>query len=189
MNLRDFSKVDDVDINKKAISTIRTVTLLMVIVVFSFFIYTFVGQRVTVGGSSMEPLLSDKDMLLVDKFSYIRGEPSRFDVIVFPSKTETDTLIIKRVIGLPGESVQIDENGVIYIDDEILEESYGKEVIENPGMANNPVVLGEDEYFVLGDNRNNSLDSRAEEIGVISKNSIIGKTIIRIFPFDKVGEL
>lgn len=189
MNLRDSSKIQTEDINKKAIATIRAVVFLMVVVVLSLVIYTFVGQRVTVYGSSMEPMFSDGEILIVDKWTYRSSAPDRFDVIVFPSKTEENTLLIKRIIGLPGESVQIDEEGQIYIDGKILEENFGKEIIKDPGIAKSPVVLGEEEYFVLGDNRNNSVDSRKTEVGAITKSSIVGKTVIRVLPFEKMGKL
>ena len=95
----------------------------------------------------MEPTLSDGDNLIVDKISYRFHDPERFDIIVFPFQYEKDTFYIKRIIGLPGETVQIDEEGNIMIDGEILEESYGKEVILNPGRAYEQVELGEDEYL------------------------------------------
>ena len=91
--------------------------------------------------------------------------------------------------GLPGETIYIDEEGNIYIDDEILQESYGKEVIKDAGRAYEPVVLGDDEYFVMGDNRNNSQDSRDPSVGNISRSAIIGRAWIRIWPLNKIGIL
>ncbi len=135
----------------------------------------------------MEPKLSTEDNLIVDKISYRFHDPERFDIIVFPFQYEKDTFYIKRIIGLPGETVQIDEEGNILIDGEILEESYGKEVIMNPGRAYEPVELGEDEYFVMGDNRNNSTDSREPSVGNIKREDIIGRAWLRIWPFDKFG--
>ena len=85
--------------------------------------------------------------------------------------------------------MQIDEEGNIYIDGEILEEDYGAEVISNPGRAAEPVQLGEDEYFVMGDNRNNSKDSRTEEVGNIHRDDIVGRAWVRIWPLDKIGFL
>ena len=88
---------------------------------------------------------------------------------------------------MPGETIYIDEEGNIYINDEILEEGYGKEVIENPGRAYEPITLGDDEYFVMGDNRNNSSDSRDPSVGNIKRDNIIGRAWLRIWPFDKFG--
>ena len=97
--------------------------------------------------------------------------------------------MIKRIIGLPGETVQIDENGNIYINGELLEENYGAETIQNPGRAANPITLGDDEYFVMGDNRNNSKDSRSEEVGNVKRSQIIGRAWLRIWPLNKFGLL
>ena len=135
----------------------------------------------------MEYTLSDGDNLIVDKISYRFKKPERFDIIVFPYQYEENTYYIKRIIGLPGETVQIDEDGNIYIDGEVLEESYGREVIQDPGQAIEPIKLGEDDYFVLGDNRNASADSREPSVGVIHGKDIIGRAWLRIFPFDKMG--
>ena len=94
---------------------------------------------------------------------------------------------IKRVIGLPGETVYIDEDGNIFINDVLLEENFGKERIEDPGIAINPIVLGENEYFVMGDNRNDSFGSRFSAVGNIKKENIIGRAWLRIYPFKKIG--
>lgn len=147
----------------------------------------FVGQRTQVQGSSMEPTLNDGNHLLVDKISYRFHDPERFDIVVFKFLHEPDTYYIKRVIGLPGETVQIDEEGNIYVDDALLEEHYGKETIMNPGRAIEPIKLGKDEYFVLGDNRNNSTDGRDPSVGNIKREHIIGRAWLRIWPFDKMG--
>ena len=135
----------------------------------------------------MENTLEDGDNLIVDKITYRFHEPNRFDVIVFPYQYTANTYYIKRVIGLPGETVMIDALGNIYINGELLSESYGKEAIKDPGMAANSIYLGSDEYFVLGDNRNNSSDSRDPSVGLIKRDQIIGRAWLRIFPFDKIG--
>lgn len=162
---------------------------LLVIGGLSFFIIRYVGQRTVVSGSSMETTLSDGDNLLVDKISYRFDAPKRFDIIVFPDKLEPEIYYIKRIIGLPGESVRIDEAGMIYIDGEKLSESYGREVIDSPGLAAVEIKLDEDEYFVLGDNRNDSMDSRDARIGLIEEDEIIGRAWIRIYPFQKIGRV
>ena len=135
----------------------------------------------------MEPQLRHEDNLIVDKITYRFREPERFDIIVFPFEYEDNTFYIKRIIGLPGETVQIDRDGNIFINGEILEEGYGKEVIQEPGRAYEPITLGEDEYFVLGDNRNNSSDSRDMSVGNVRRDKIIGRAWLRIWPFDRFG--
>ena len=159
-----------------------------VVVGATFLIIHFVGQRTYVSGSSMENTLSDGDNLIVDKITYRFSDPQRFDIIVFPFRYEDRVYYIKRIIGLPGETVQITD-GDIYIDGEILQESYGREVIKDSGLAAEPIVLGEDEYFVLGDNRNDSTDSRDPSVGVIHRDEIIGRAWLRIWPLDKFGVL
>lgn len=153
----------------------------------TFLIIHFVGQRTVVNGVSMQPTLSDGDNLIVDKLSYRFMDPDRFDIIVFPQGD--GRYFIKRIIGLPGENVRIDEDGSIYIDGEKLSESYGKEVIQDPGLAKDGIELGADEYFVLGDNRNDSMDSRMAEVGPIVGERIMGRAWLRIYPFDEIGFL
>ena len=152
-----------------------------------FLVTTYVGQRTRGEGHSMEPALSDGDNLIVDKISYRFHDPERFDIIIFPYQWEPNTYYIKRIIGLPGETIQIDDEGNIYIDGEVLQEHYGLERIKNPGSAREPITLGEDEYFVLGDNRNNSEDSRFTQVGVIHRDDIVGRAWLRIYPFDRIG--
>ena len=159
---------------------------ILVIIGLSYLVITFVGQRTQVSGSSMETTLSDGDQLIVDKISSRFRDPSRYDIVVFPYKYEKNTYYIKRIIGLPGETVQI-VDGYVYIDGKKLDEDYGNEVMENPGIAADPVVLGSDEYFVLGDNRNNSQDSRAANVGVIHKDDLLGRAWVRIWPLSEFG--
>lgn len=153
----------------------------------TYLLVTFVGQRTQVVGSSMETTLSDGDNLILDKISYRFHDPERYDIIVFPFQYEEDTYYVKRIIALPGETVQIDENGKIYINGEILHESYGREVIEDPGRAAAPITLANDEYFVMGDNRNNSSDSRDPSVANIKRKDLIGKAFVRIWPLQKIG--
>jgi signal peptidase I len=177
--------------NKVMKEIINTLLYLLGVLCLTWLLITFVGQRTEVDGSSMEPTLSNGDNLLVDKISYRFREPERFDIIVFSFKYKEDTYFIKRIIGLPGETVWIDEKGNIYIDGELLEESYGKEIIsaDKIGIAGEPIVVGEDEYFVLGDNRNNSKDSRTTIVGNVKKKDIIGRAFVRLWPLDKMKTL
>ena len=146
---------------------------IVLIIAFTWCVVTFVGQRTEVSGSSMETTLSDKDQLIVDKMTYRFRDPD-------------NTYYIKRIIGLPGETVQI-LSGMVYIDGMRLDEHYGDEIMENPGIAEEPLTLGEDEYFVLGDNRNNSSDSRASDVGLIHRKDLIGRAWIRVWPLSQIG--
>ena len=163
------------------------VLYIVIVLAVAYLIITFVGQRTNVSGDSMESTLQDGDQLIVDKITYRFKDPQRFDIIVFPYQ-DSGVYYIKRIIGLPGETVQIID-GYIYIDGELLEESYGREVMEDAGMASEPITLGEDEYFVLGDNRNASSDSRNPGVGLISRDEIVGRAWIRIWPLGSFGIL
>lgn len=160
---------------------------LLGILVLTFLVIQFVGQRTVVQGSSMENTLIDGDNLIVDKLTYRFHEPNRFDVVVFPYQQGKDTYYIKRVIGVPGDSVYINDAGSIYINDELLVEGFGKEAILDPGIAEDTIFLGAEEYFVLGDNRNESADSRDPSVGVVKRDSIVGRAWLRIYPFDSIG--
>ncbi len=175
------------EMNKILKEILSTVVYLLVIFVLTFLFITFVAQRTEVSGSSMYPTLVDGDSLLVDKLSYRFKEPERFDIVIFPYQYGDDQFFIKRIIGLPGETVRVDYYGNIYIDGNILDEHYGAEVIEDPGRAETDITLAEGEYFVMGDNRNHSMDSRDISVGNISKSDILGKAFIRIFPFSTFG--
>lgn len=159
----------------------------VIVIAAMLLIIHYVGQRTEVSGFSMENTLSDGDNLIVDKISYRFQDPERYDIIIFPYKYEEDTYYIKRIIGLPGEHVRIDDSGNIYINEKVLKESYGREVIQDPGIARDEITLGEGEYFVLGDNRNNSSDSRDPSVGIIQKKDIIGRAWLQIYPFDEFG--
>ena len=159
-----------------------------VVVGITFLIITFVGQRTYVSGSSMENTLSDGDNLIVDKITYRFTDPQRFDIIVFPFQYGEKVYYIKRIIGLPGETIRV-QDGEIYVDGEILEESYGREVMRSSGIAEDPIVIGEDEYFVLGDNRNDSMDSRDPSVGLIKRDHIIGRAWMRVWPLNEIGVL
>ena len=170
---------------------LNTAIYLLCVLVAVWLVITFVGQRTEVEGASMENTLHNGDNLIVDKLSYRFHDPERFDIIVFPFQFQDNTYYIKRIIGLPGETVQIMDDGSIYINGEKLEENYGMEVIkpETIGRAAEPIELGDDEYFVMGDNRNNSSDSRTDMVGNIKRENIIGKAWLRIWPVSDFGVL
>ena len=153
---------------------------ILLIIGLTYLIITFVGQRTMVSGSSMETTLQDGDNLIVDKISYRFRDPKRYDIIVFPYKYEEDTYYIKRIIGMPGETVQI-RDGYVYIDGKrLISDIYGKEKIKDPQTAAEPVTLGDDEYFVMGDNRNHSMDSRDPGVGVLTRKAEPGCVSIHL---------
>lgn len=154
-------------------------------VILVLLIFNFVGQKTNVVGKSMEPTLYDGDQLVIDKLSYRFGEVERFDIIVFPY--EPKLYYIKRVIGLPGEEVRID-NGQVFVNDVVIDDAFGFDIIREYGN-NLPLVVPDDEYFVMGDNRNKSSDSRYTDVGTIYKEDIIGKAIVRIWPMSTFGAL
>ena len=166
-----------------------TIIYLVVVFCLTFLFIHFVAQRTEVNGRSMEPTLEDQDSLIVDKISYHFTDPKRYDIIVFPFEYEDHTYFIKRIIGLPGETIQIDNSGKIYIDGKVLDDTHGKEVIVDPGRAIDPITLVNDEYFVMGDNSNNSMDSRDPQVGNIKRKDLIGKAWVRIYPFHSFGEI
>lgn len=188
----DIVDLDKEKVEEKEFSWVReiisTAVYLLAVVAVTFLFVQFVGQRTHVNGDSMNVTLEDGDNLIVDKLSYRFSEPERYDIIVFPYQYQEKTYYIKRIIGMPGETVQIID-GMVYIDGEMLDESYGKEVMQYSGVAGDPIELGADEYFVLGDNRNNSSDSRDPSVGNIKEDQIIGKAFIRIWPLNKFGIL
>lgn len=163
--------------------------LFYIVLVFgvSFLLTTYVGQRTRVNGESMYPTLHDDDNLIVDKVSYRFSDPRRYDIIVFPYRYK-DMYFIKRIIGLPGETVQI-LDGYVYIDGKKLDEHFCDEKNQNAALASDPITLGDDEYFVLGDNRNASEDSRFPDVGNVRRKEIIGRAWVRIWPFERAGSL
>ena len=124
--------------------------------------------------------------MILEKVSYRFRDPSRFDIVVFRYAHEKNMFYIKRIIGLPGETVQIIGDD-IFIDGELLEEDYGLEPMEDPKRAASPITLGEDEYFVLGDNRNQSSDSRDPSVANVKRSQIVGRAWLRIWPLDRIG--
>lgn len=163
-------------LNSKLIKDIFEVLVGSVVAVFLAFVIIFsVGMRTSVIGDSMEPTLYNAQEILISRFAYKLSSPKRGDVIVFlPNGNQNTHLYVKRVIGLPGEKVQI-LNGSVYIDGSLLEEDEQYDRMSDSGIAVNEITLANDEYFVLGDNRNSSEDSRSGNIGPVKKNTIIGK--------------
>lgn len=171
------------------------------VVCASFLVAAYLFGKTGVVGHSMEPTLENGDGVLIDRMSYRFHEPERYDVIVFvPNVANVSKYYVKRIIGLPGETVQIID-GIVYINGEPLEDDivYSflteedkengvlPEKIYNAGLAAEPVTLGYDEYFVLGDNRNNSEDSRFSNVGNVKYSSILGKIWAVSTPLGRMG--
>ena len=173
--------------NEKTLFTLKILLIVAAIFIGVLIIARFFFMRTVVDGSSMYPTLEDGDNIIVDKKVYDKKDPERFDIVVFATPISETGNYIKRIIGLPGETVRIDDNGVIYINEKVIKESYGYEQLLDPGRARMSVTLGEDEYFVMGDNRNHSEDSRFMLIGNIKKDRFLGKVVLRIWPLSRYG--
>lgn len=174
-------------LNEKTAYTIKVLLIAVVCFIAALIIAKFFLMRTIVDGSSMYPTLEDGEHILVDKNIYRKHAPERFDIVVFATPLSDTGYYVKRIMALPGETIRIDDNGVIYINDEVIEEDYGAEQLLDPGRARIGVTLGEDEYFVMGDNRNHSEDSRFMLVGNINKDRFLGKVTMRIWPLDKYG--
>ena len=173
--------------NEKVRKSLRWMFEIAVTLVFAALTAVLMFQTVTMQESSMEPTLSVGDRFFMNRVVYKLSSPKRGDIIVFRTNASDDAALhIRRVIGLPGETVQI-RDGQIYIDGELYDESRDFPEITNPGLAENGVSLKSGEYFVLGDNRNNSEDSRYANIGMVKKRYIVGKIWFTCFPFEKIG--
>ncbi|MGN0311217.1 MAG: signal peptidase I [Lachnospiraceae bacterium] len=162
------------------------VEIAIVLVIAFVFVY-YIGQRTGVIGGSMSPGLDDGDQVLMNRFTYLISDPKPNDVIVFkPNGNEKSHYYVKRVVGVPGDKVQIIE-GTLYINGKMFEEVADVPSMDYAGLAEDEITLGTNEYFVLGDNRNNSEDSRYANIGPVKKEHIVGKAWFVIKPLSKFG--
>lgn len=160
---------------------------IIVVILIAYVLVFFFGQTRTNIGQSMDVTLSGGDTVLLNELSYKLKGPSRGDVIAFkPNGSESTHSYIKRVIGLPGETVQI-KNGMIYINDELYLEKKDYPPMTDAGLAEEKLTLGASEYFVLGDNRNNSEDSRFADVGNVNLSDIEGKVWLVISPLSHFG--
>jgi len=181
--------ISNIPTGKQKYRKIITECLTYVIIIFLcvFIVPKYIVQRTIVKGTSMENTLHNGDNLLVEKVSYLFSDPERFDIVVFyPYGKDEEEYYVKRVIGLPGETIQIIGSD-IFIDGEKLDENYGKEPITYAGIASSPYKLNDNEFFVIGDNRTASFDSRYVEIGPVTREKLSGQVILRMYPFDDFG--
>lgn len=162
----------------------RWIVDIVVMISLAWFVVYAFGTQVKIAGQSMAPQLCSDNVVLIDRLCYDWRQPNRFDVVVFEREDRKSN--VKRVIGLPGEEVQIID-GFIYIDGQKLDAENDLSRVVLAGLAENPVTLGEDEYFLLGDNRNNSEDSRFETVGNVKRGNIIGKAWLLVTTLDEVG--
>lgn len=164
------------------------IILILVAAITGYAFVTFCYQTVEVIGPSMNPILADGQTIVVNKIDYKLHDIKRYDIVVY-SKIDSDSYYdIKRIIALPGETVSIN-NGKIYINNEQLKDCPIKTDIINSGIASDGIELGKNEYFVLGDNVNNSEDSRFTNIGKISKSEIKGKVVYILKPKGSKGKV
>lgn len=186
LNFRKKKKKINIPLLKEVFTWIAEIALVAAVAIVIVF---FFGLRISVVGMSMEPTLAAGDEVLIDRFIYHLKAPSRGDVIVFkPNGNAKSHYYVKRVIGVPGDTVLI-EDGAVYVNGERYTNPENAASIEEAGVAATEITLGTDEYFVLGDNRNNSEDSRYANIGNIRKEYITGKVWFDTIKGDRFGFL
>jgi signal peptidase I len=164
------------------------VEIAIVLAIAFVFVY-YIGLRTSVVGPSMTPTLENKQEILVNRFIYSVSNPKPNDIVVFlPNGNEKAHYYVKRIIGVPGDTVQI-KDGAVYVNGELFDEAVETAAILDAELAAEEITLEEDEYFVLGDNRNNSEDSRYANIGNVKKEYIIGKAWFVVSPYSEFGFL
>lgn len=172
-------------LKKEAIEWIKIIATALV---FAFIITQFIRPTL-VRGESMYPTLEENDYLIINRISYKLGEPEHGDVIVFGTNLLQDDGkkkdLVKRVIAVEGDHIKI-EDSQVYVNDKLLDEPY---IHDNYTEGNIDMVIPEDKVFAMGDNREKSLDSRYEDVGLVDEKDIMGKVMIRLFPFDQIGTI
>jgi signal peptidase I len=168
-------------------SIIEWVKVFGLAIVLAFVITLFIKPTL-VSGDSMLPTLHENDYLIINKIGYKIGEPKNGDVIVFKSDLEkndgTTKDLVKRIIGVAGDKVVI-KDGKVYLNDKLLDETYLSEGMDTTGDVD--IVVPEGKLFVLGDNREVSLDSRYEQVGLVDVNDVEGKVLVRLYPFNDIS--
>ena len=162
--------------------------LLLAAGVLGYAFYAFFFCTVFMTGPSMEGTLYHQDELILDKFSYVVGDIERYDIVAIKRYGSEEYYDIKRVIGLPGDTISI-VGGILVVNGQQVDDSIPCKYIDQMGRLNSPIKLGDDEYFVLGDNTAHSEDSRFINFGNVQKNEIKGKVIYRILPKERAGKI
>jgi len=162
---------------------ISWVKLILSAFIIAFILKTYVFQIALVNQISMEPTLYEGQILIIAKVNYLFGDPERGNIVVLKDELE-DKYLIKRVIGLPGEVIDI-KNDRVYIDGEELKPDYTQAPTQDNGFIKSKVPEGK--YFVMGDNRTHSRDSRSDTVGYVNRSNIVGKAVFRIWPVSKIG--
>ncbi|MCI1930655.1 MAG: signal peptidase I [Clostridia bacterium] len=172
---------------RKKRETMEWIISLVIVIVVAFAVRTFAFRTVMIKGTSMEPNFIHGDIVLVNEFLYKFSKPKRGDVIVCGYDDVNNESIIKRIVALPGETIDFRENDSgnydVYIDGKKLQEDYIKEPTQFYGEILDPYTVPDGCYFVMGDNRQNSTDSRWSSIGAIKRENIVGKVCVKIWPF------
>ncbi|MBQ8559361.1 MAG: signal peptidase I [Tyzzerella sp.] len=183
-----FGKKRRRQVNYELIQEIlKWIVQIAIVCVIAFGLVWYFGQKVSVIGDSMNPQLENGDITLINRLVYDARKPKRGEVIAFkPNGNENSHYYIKRVIGLPGETIEY-ADGKILIDGEAIEEDYKTIKIEELGLLEEPITLGDDEYFVLGDDRQNSEDSRTANVGNVKRSEIAGKVWLVVSPMKHFG--
>lgn len=172
--------------NTKLLSVCKWIVDILIIILLGYTLTIFLSERTMISGNSMQPVIENEDTVLINRLAYSFVGPDRYDIVAFHiSDVETSKIYIKRVIGLPGETVQI-YGGKVYINGEVLSDDVSQEDILTAGLAAQELTLGEKEYFVLGDNRNNSEDSRFANVGVVNEEDIIGSVWFILNPVKRM---
>ncbi len=184
LNFGRKKKKINMAVAKEVLSWIVEIAITLII---AFTFVYFIGLRTSVVGQSMAETLNSGDEILVNRFIYKVTDPKPNDIIVFlPNGNEKSHYYVKRVIAVPGDTILI-KNGTVYVNGEPFEEKIEAASIEEAGLAAEEIVLADNEYFVLGDNRNNSEDSRYANIGNVKKEYIIGKAWFVVAPWHSFG--
>ncbi len=178
---------------KSHTNIVREVIIWIICIVLSilagYLVTKYAIEKTSIVGDSMNETLMDGEEIIINKLAYKFSSPDRFDVIVFMQEGKEHSYYnVKRVVGLPGEKINI-KDGYVYVDGTKINEKVSVDTINNPGLAGEPIVLGDDEYFVLGDNRNQSEDSRFANISMIKEEEIIGEAWLRLSPFGFIDKL
>lgn len=182
---REKKKIN-IPVVKEALIWIAEIAIVLGI---AFVFVYYIGLRTSVVGQSMSPTLENRQEILVNRFIYTISDPKPNDIVVFlPNGNEKSHYYVKRIIGVPGDTVQV-KDGAVYVNGELFEEAVETAAILDAELAAEEILLGEDEYFVLGDNRNNSEDSRYANIGNVKKEYMIGKAWFIVSPYREFGFL